>query len=79
MNVKICSSCEGTGTIKNYEYNRGEYSYNECERCKGKGRVWYSQYILESPYDYKYAERIELDSEIVRKINDFKYLVHNGN
>jgi len=69
MEIKICKTCDGTGTIReDVGTHNSEYEYHTCSRCNGTGRVKTRSYSYSVPYDMDDTEIYKVDSEIINLI-----------
>jgi len=70
MDIKLCTSCDGTGERKNID-DRDLDQNPICSSCKGTGRVYTSTYSYTVPYTTNKSKIYEFDSTIVNMIRKF--------
>ena len=71
MDVKICTSCNGEGTVEISDY-RNEKETIECPKCKGTGRLLTRTYSYEVPFTNERSKIYEFDSKIIEMIRELQ-------
>lgn len=68
MNVIICKSCKGGGTVEQYRGYRNEYDTVKCTRCNGTGRLLTRTYTVEFPFGTSTSITYKFDNQIIEWI-----------
>ena len=71
MEIRLCSNCQGKGTIE----TRGSEGYDmqECTRCKGSGRLMTKTYQVELPFNSDMTQFHISERKILDAIKEIGY------